>query len=115
MSYPNCGKQIECSMNGIPGLILGSRPANERQRYFVSNDVSHWLGASLESALSLNMIAHHTGISNKSCFDDRIPNETVKFSTPLWPPQYIPPRPAPIPWHTPHHHHHHRHPKKKLK
>ena len=34
------------------GLILGLRPANERQRYFV-NDVSHWLVASLESALSL--------------------------------------------------------------
>ena len=34
------------------GLILGLRPANERQRYFVSNAVSHWLGASPESALS---------------------------------------------------------------
>ena len=32
------------------GLILGLHPANERLRYFC-NDVSHWLGASLESAL----------------------------------------------------------------
>ena len=31
-------------------VILGLRPANERRRFFI-NDVSHWLGASLESAL----------------------------------------------------------------
>ena len=35
-----------------PGLILGLRPANERRHYFICNDVSHWLGASLESAKS---------------------------------------------------------------
>ena len=33
------------------GLIPGLRPANERRRYFVMNDVSHWLGTNLESAL----------------------------------------------------------------
>ena len=33
----------------IPGLILGLRPANERQRYFVT--ASHWLGANLESGM----------------------------------------------------------------
>ena len=37
----------------ISGLILGLPPANDRQRYFVTN-VSHWLGgASLESALNI--------------------------------------------------------------
>ena len=35
------------------GLILGLCPANERRRFFC-NDVSHWLGASLESALKTN-------------------------------------------------------------
>ena len=35
----------------VSGLILGLRPANERRRYFVMT--SHWLGASLESALGI--------------------------------------------------------------
>ena len=35
----------------LAGLILGLCPANERWRYLLCNDVSHWLGASLESAL----------------------------------------------------------------
>ena len=34
------------------GLILGLHPANERLSYFVTVP-SHWLGASLESALSI--------------------------------------------------------------
>ena len=34
----------------VTGLILDLRPANVRRHYF-ENDVSHWLGASLESAL----------------------------------------------------------------
>ena len=34
----------------IPGLILGLRPANETA--LLCNDVSHWLAASLASALN---------------------------------------------------------------
>ena len=37
------------------GLILGFRQANEIRRYI--NDISHWLGTSLESALLLHCIA----------------------------------------------------------
>ena len=35
----------------IPMLIIGLRPTNERP--LLCNDVSHWLGASLESALNM--------------------------------------------------------------
>ena len=42
-----------------PGLILGLRPANERWR----NDVSHWLGASLESALYTTQISPKGGLN----------------------------------------------------
>ena len=37
------------------GLILGMHPANEIRRYFATNDVSHWPGASLEPALLMHM------------------------------------------------------------
>ena len=42
---PNCVTKIVCD---IPGLILGLHPANET---LICNDISHWLGANLESAL----------------------------------------------------------------
>ena len=42
--------QAQLWSNHITGLILGLCPANERPRYFVTK-ISHWLGASLESAL----------------------------------------------------------------
>ena len=35
----------------LSGLLQSLRPANEKRRYFVINDVSHWLGANLETAL----------------------------------------------------------------
>ena len=37
----------------ISGLILGLRPSKGRRRYFC-NDIFHWLGASLEAALTMN-------------------------------------------------------------
>ena len=43
----NCHREFRV----VTGLILGLRPANERRRY-KSNAVSHWIGATLESALS---------------------------------------------------------------
>ena len=54
LMWLNCRPVIVIKSN--TGLILGLRPANERRRYFVPTallctDVSHWLGASLESAL----------------------------------------------------------------
>ena len=36
----------------ITELILGLCRANERRRYFVTNNVPHWLGTNLESALN---------------------------------------------------------------
>ena len=35
------------------GLILDLHPAKERQHYIVTIDVSHWMGASLESGLDV--------------------------------------------------------------
>ena len=42
-------KLLQSDEKGIPGLILGLRPANERRRYFVTT--SYWLGVSLDPAL----------------------------------------------------------------
>ena len=46
--FSKSADEIPCTFQGqITELILGLRLANERRR----NDVSHWLGANLESAL----------------------------------------------------------------
>ena len=50
--HVSCMSGCGCGVWLIPGLILSLRPANERRCYFVTNDVSHWLGASLEPALN---------------------------------------------------------------
>ena len=43
----------KCSCTGV---ILGLRPANER-RVLLCNDISHWLGTSLESAMLYDLFA----------------------------------------------------------
>ena len=79
-----------CIQRSITGLILGLRPASERRRYFVTaslfgwvqawadsrlvpsqwetallcNDVSHWLGTSLKSAL---YYIHHPHGNASNC------------------------------------------------
>ena len=45
------------SVYNISRLTLGLHPANERQHY--SNDISHWLGANLESALDNLLFGVH--------------------------------------------------------
>ena len=49
--YKSEMETLKKNVKWVTGLILGLHPANERRRYFC-NDVSHWLGANLESALS---------------------------------------------------------------
>ena len=76
---------LSCGMC-ITGLIPGLRSANERRRYFC-NDVSHWLGASLESALYPIMVLNRSQrwtsdcAKNAKCYGyivDKLPQTLVK-------------------------------------